>query len=107
MEDDSPRPQIDASKLPVGGEIVGAIFAVGSMLIFIIGVPLLRYVFPVAIVLGCAIAFVLRFSRHEKPGEPWLLAATENQPEPPSGQKRDKDREGSTRIEFVPMAANS
>jgi hypothetical protein len=37
------RPQIDASKLVVGGGIVGAIFTVGSMLIFLTGLPILRY----------------------------------------------------------------
>lgn len=107
MEDHSPRPQINASRLPVGGEIVGAIFAVGTMLIFMIGIPLLRYVFPVAVVLGCLIALVLRFRRREKPGEPWLLAATERQPELPPRQECHKDRESSTRIVLVPEIAHT
>jgi hypothetical protein len=107
MEDDSPRPQINASKLRVGGEIVGAIFAVGSMLIFMIGVPLLRYVFPVAILVGGLIALALRLSRHEKPGEPWLLAATENRPERTPRQPCGKDRESSARIVIVPVISHA
>jgi hypothetical protein len=102
---ESPRPQIDASKLRVGGEIVGAIFALGSMLIFMIGVPLLRYVFPVAVVLGCLIALVLRRVRHENPGAPWLLAATESQPELPPRQDGDRNRAPSTRVVIVPVIA--
>ena len=104
MEDDSSRPQINASNLRVGGEIVGAIFAIGSMLIFMIGIPLLRYVFPVAIVLGSLIALALRFRRHENPGEPWLLAATESKTEPPPRPKPESTSDRSPRILIVPIA---
>lgn len=104
MENDPPRPEINASKLRVGGEIVGAIFAVGTMLIFLIGIPILRYLFPIAIGLGGLIAFILRFVRHEKPGAPWILAATERKTVPPSGRVRDETSETSTRIVAVPVA---
>jgi hypothetical protein len=75
-KDDSPNPQINVSKIAVGGGIAGAIFTAGSMMIFLLGIPLLRFVFPAAIVLGCAVALVLHFVRHETPGAPWLLSAT-------------------------------
>jgi sugar phosphate permease len=78
MEDDTRSPQINVSKLAVGGGFVGLIFAIGSMAIFFIGIPLLRYMFPAAAVLGCAVALILRFVRHETPGAPWLRSATEN-----------------------------
>jgi len=77
MEEDSRSPQINVSKLAIGGGIVGLIFALGSMGIFFIGIPLLRYMFPAAAVLGCAIALVLRLVRHKTPGAPWLRSATE------------------------------
>ena len=77
MKDDSPRPQINASNLAVGGGVAGAIFTAGSMVIFFLGIPLIRYVFPAAIILGGVVALVLHFARHETPGASWLLSATE------------------------------
>ncbi len=95
MEDDTRSPQINVSKLAVGGGFVGLIFAIGSMAIFFIGIPLLRYMFPAAAVLGCAIALILRFVRHKTPGAPWLRSATENQTEvsvQPHKEKRGRER---------------
>jgi len=63
------------SKLAVGGGVAGAIFAVGSMLIFLIGIPAIRYIFPAALVLGCGVALILHFMRHETPGASWILSA--------------------------------
>lgn len=77
MRDDFARPQINASKLIVGGGFLGAIFAVGSAAIFLVGIPILRVMLPAAIVLGLGIALAFRFKRHKTPGAPWLLAATE------------------------------
>jgi hypothetical protein len=78
MREETSSPQINMSKLAVGGGIAGAIFAVGSMLIFLIGIPVLRYVFPAAIVLGCGVALILHFMRHETPGSSWILSARRN-----------------------------
>jgi uncharacterized membrane protein len=76
MTGDTPRPQINSAKIAVGGGIAGAIFTVGSMLIFLTGLPMLWYLFPAAIVLGCGIALILHFVPHETPGEPWIPPAT-------------------------------
>jgi hypothetical protein len=76
MSEDFRRPQINASKLVVGGNIVGAIVAAGSMAIFLAGIPILRYLFPAAMVFGGGLALVLHFIRHENPGAPWILSAT-------------------------------
>ena len=76
MREDTSSPQINMSKLAVGGGIAGAIFAIGTMLIFLIGIPAIRYVFPAAVVLGCGVALILHFRRHKTPGESWLLPAT-------------------------------
>ena len=56
MSEGTPNPQINVSKIPGGAGIAGALFALGSMLIFLIGIPRIRYFFLAAIVLGCGIA---------------------------------------------------
>jgi len=78
MRDDAPTPQINISKIPGGTGIAGALFANGSMLIFLFGVPRIRYFFIGAIVVGCGIALILRFVRRETPGKPWILPANED-----------------------------
>jgi len=57
--------------------ITGVLFAVSSMLIFLIGIPRLRYFFPAAVVLGCGVALILRRIRRETPGKPWILSAAQ------------------------------
>jgi hypothetical protein len=92
--EDTRSPQINVSKLAVGGGITGLIFAIGSMAIFFIGIPLLRYMFPAALILGCAVALVLRLVRRETPGIPWLRSAIENESEGPSKRVPARDRGG-------------
>jgi hypothetical protein len=75
MRDEAPNPQINVSKIPGAGGVAGAMFAVISMVIFLIGIPALRYMFPAAIVLGAGIAVIRHFIRHETTGASWILAA--------------------------------
>jgi hypothetical protein len=75
MRDDAPTPQINVSKILGGGGVAGALFAVISMVIFLIGIPALRFMFPAAIVLGCGIALIRHFIRHETTGASWILTA--------------------------------
>jgi hypothetical protein len=89
QKDGPPNPQINVSKIAVGGGVAGAVFTAGSMLIFLLGIPLLRFVFPAAIILGSAVALVLHFVRHETPGASWLLSVTEKETENPSGGERN------------------
>ena len=96
------RPQINASKLIVGGGIVGAIFTIGSMLIFLTGLPILRFLFPVAFLLGCVLALLRRLLRPKTPGAPWLLAATTNVPELPTAPACERDAENPTKILRIP-----
>jgi hypothetical protein len=72
---DVENPQINFSKMPVAGDIAGAIVAIGSIAICLVGLPALRYGLPAAVVLGCGVALVLRFIRHETPGASWILSA--------------------------------
>lgn len=79
-EEDTRPPQINVSKIAVDGGIAGAIFAIGSMVLFLVGIPVLRWAFPVAVVVGCVVALVLRAARREKPGTDRLLPVMEEQP---------------------------
>lgn len=60
------HPEINMSKLAVGGTIGGAIFTLGSMSIFLTGIPFIRSMFPAAVAVGCALALVRHFTLHEK-----------------------------------------
>jgi hypothetical protein len=77
MEDPAP-PQINMSKIVVGGGIAGALFAGGSMLIFLIGIPLIRLMFPAAILVGCGVAVVRHFTRHETSSTSRILLPRRN-----------------------------
>jgi hypothetical protein len=101
VSEDTKRPQINSAKLRVGGEIAGAIFTLGSVLIFLLGIPVLRYMFPAAILVGCAVALVLHFIRHENPGTPWLLSATEQERQVPAEPEGKGDRGRSEKISMT------
>jgi fatty acid desaturase len=75
MSGGTPTPQINVSKIPGGAGVAGAMVAISSTLIFLIGIPRLWYFLPPAIVLGGGIALVMHFVRHETPGKPWILTA--------------------------------
>ena len=100
MNEDSPRPQINSAKISTGGGIAGAIFSIGSLLIFLFGIPVLRYLFPAAVILGCAVALLLHFTRRETPGAPWIIAATQQKTAtPPEPELNGKDiRRGSALV---------
>ena len=76
MPDSVPTPQINVSKIQGGGGAAGTLFAVISMVIFLIGIPALRYFLPAAIVLGLVVAVAIHFKRHETTGAPWIASAT-------------------------------
>jgi hypothetical protein len=75
MREDTALPQINMSKIVVGGGIAGAFFALAGMSIFLVGVPLIRYLFPVSVVLGLVVALVLHFTRHETSSTARILTA--------------------------------
>jgi sugar phosphate permease len=98
MTEDTRNPQINVSKIPGGAGIAGALFAIGSMLIFLIGIPRLRIFFAAAIILGCAVALILRLVRSDTPGKPCILPATEQT----AGSARPSDQhehEGSGSVQ--------
>ena len=69
MENENPRAEINMAKIPVGGAAAGLIFAIGTMAVFVIGIPSIRYMLPASLVLGCGIAAVLRFHHASAPGD--------------------------------------
>jgi hypothetical protein len=80
MTDDARSPQINVSKIPGGAGIAGALFALSSVVIFLIGIPRLRIFFPSAILLGFGFALAFHFARRifpkRTPGTAWILPAT-------------------------------
>jgi hypothetical protein len=75
MSEDTRTPQINSAKIPISGNVIGAIVAVGCMAIFLIGLPVLWYTFPVAVALGGGVALILHFVRPESTGASWILTA--------------------------------
>jgi hypothetical protein len=63
------------SKIVVGGGLAGAFFALAGMSIFLVGVPLIRFLFPVAVLLGLIVALLLHFTRHETSSTARILTA--------------------------------
>ena len=57
---DSLHPGISVHHIQVGGGVAGSLVAIVSMLIFLVGVPALRYFLVGAIAIGSGIAIALR-----------------------------------------------
>jgi hypothetical protein len=80
MSEDARSPQINVSKISGGAGVAGALFAISSVVIFLIGIPRLRIFFPAAVVLGCIFALAFHFGRRyfprKAPGTAWILPAT-------------------------------
>lgn len=56
------RPEIDIAQIKVGGGVAGLIFTIGSMWIFLVGIPALWYFLALAIAAGAGVAVALRFA---------------------------------------------
>jgi len=78
MSETTPGPQINVAKIPVGSGIAGAMFTLGSMYIFLVGIPALQYFLLGAIVLGCAVALVIHATRREVPSTSHVFSAPED-----------------------------
>jgi hypothetical protein len=88
MPQQQTHPQINMSKLAVGSDVGGILFALGCILIALIGIPTIRYLFPFAVLLGLAIAVVLHFIQPKPTGKDWLTPAIENSPSPAAGSHK-------------------
>ncbi len=56
----SPHPGISMHNIRVGGGAAGFLFVAGSMLVFFLGIPAIRWFLVGSIVLGSGIAVALR-----------------------------------------------
>jgi len=54
------RAEIDLARIPADSNAGGLIFTIGTILIFLVGVPALRSVAPILLAAGCGVAALLR-----------------------------------------------
>ena len=64
MKNGDLHPGITMHKIPVGVWFAGLIFTIGSLAIFLIGLPVLWYFLVGALALGVGFALILRFTSH-------------------------------------------
>jgi len=88
------HPGITMHKLPVGGGFIGAVFAIGCSLIFVIGFPTLWYFVALAFGLGIAVALLLHLmaSRSSDRNKPLSILAADRNETVPRPQQCDKPR---------------
>ena len=65
MRNTEPHQGITMHRIRFGGGVAGMVFTVGSMLIFLLGVPVLWYFFAGAVALGVGFAAVLHRVRRQ------------------------------------------
>ena len=65
VADECRRPEISMHRIPVSGGAAGLIFAVGSCLVFLVGIPALRWFLLGAVVVGSAVGgFLWRWHKN-------------------------------------------
>jgi hypothetical protein len=72
------HPGISMHKLPVGGGFIGLLFAAGSALIFLLGLPALWYFVVFSAALGIGIALLMRIlsARRSDRAKPLSILST-------------------------------
>jgi hypothetical protein len=89
---EKPHPGITMHKLPVGGGFIGLVFAGGSALIFLVGLPALWcfVVFSAALGIGIAVLMRIVSTRRSNHATPLsiLSGAEKSPPEPRSTQSK-------------------
>ena len=69
IADESRRPEISMHRIPVGGGVAGLIFAAASCLIFLVGIPALRWFLLGAVAVGAAVIGLLWRWHQKRPVE--------------------------------------
>jgi hypothetical protein len=69
MKPENPHRGITMHRLPVGGNLAGLLFALGSAIIFLIAIPALWLVTCAAALLGIGIAAFLQYFHRPHPPE--------------------------------------
>ena len=89
------HPGITMHRLTFGGGLEGLTFVVGSVLIFVFGLPALWYFVALALALGIGIAVFLRLanSRSSERNKPLsILHAAPKKPQDPVPQRQNQNR---------------
>ena len=100
MADNDRHPGITMHRLPVGGGFAGLLFAVGSAVIFVLGLPSLWYfvAFSAALGVGIAVIFRLVNNRRSERMKPLSIVATNVRDEsavlPKQNQKPNRNFHG-------------
>lgn len=86
------HPGISMHKLPVGGGFIGLVFAAGSALIFILGLPALWYFVAFSAALGVGVAVLLRATSHRRSdhARPLSILSPSQKPRIEVASKRDR-----------------
>ncbi|HYM76460.1 MAG TPA: hypothetical protein VE377_10830 [Candidatus Dormibacteraeota bacterium] len=86
------HPGITMHKISFGGGFIGLLFAAGSALIFILGLPTLWYFVALAFVLGVGVALFLRCvsTRRSDRNRPLSILAAAPESETPKAHERIK-----------------
>ena len=66
------HPGINFSRLEVGGDLGGCLFASGSVFVLVAGLPLVRWFFLGAVAAAVPVAYLLVAWRRHHPGPPGL-----------------------------------
>ena len=72
LPDHRRTPEINLSSIPVGGDIAGLIFVVGSVLIVTAGIPMVRWFLVGVVIGGVSLAMILTRWRAAHPSRPAL-----------------------------------
>jgi len=67
--DDYPHRGVTMHEMPVGANVPGIVFAIGSVLIFLLAIPALWYVIVAAAIVGLLISAFLQFFYRNGPDE--------------------------------------
>ena len=67
--DDYPHRGLTMHEMPVGANVPGLVFAMGSALIFLFAIPALWYVIAASVVIGLFVSAVLQVFYRNHPGE--------------------------------------
>ena len=73
------HPGISMHKLPVGGNVMGAVFVIGVVVMFLVGIPLARWFLLGGIVLGGLLAMVFAAFHKRRSVEITDLSGVEGQ----------------------------
>jgi predicted lipid-binding transport protein (Tim44 family) len=85
------HPGISMHKLPVGGDLIGLLFAAGSALIFLFGLPQLWYFLALSAGLGMIIGLIMRMLRTRASSGSAPLSILNATDAPPNRSSKQRD----------------